>query len=117
MKVHPVFHVSQLEGYKEPTLVIRQLHKPPDPVVDEDGIDEGHEVSQIVASRWSKAGILEYKVLWVGYTSDQATWVDAEDFFHDDALVVDFHSTHPRAVCSENRREIVKSKMREYIQA
>ena len=60
MKIHPVFHVSLLEPYKDSTISGR-LQAPP-PLIEVDGTEE-FEVSEILDSCINR-GKLEYLVHW-----------------------------------------------------
>ena len=62
MKIHPVFHVSLLEPYKDSTIP-GQLQAPPPPI-EVDGAEE-FEVSEILDSRIN-CGKLEYLIHWQG---------------------------------------------------
>ena len=63
MKIHPIFHISLLEPYKDSTIPGR-LQAPPPPI-EVDGTEE-FEVSEILDSRINR-GKLEYLVHWQGY--------------------------------------------------
>jgi hypothetical protein len=65
MKIHPVFHVSLLELYKESSIPGR-FHVPPPPV--ELNGQEEFEVSEILDSRIIQRK-LEYLVQWHGYNN------------------------------------------------
>jgi hypothetical protein len=59
MKIHPVFHVSLLEPYKESTIPGR-LPAPPPPI--EINREEEFEVSKIINSRIKG----DYNILYIG---------------------------------------------------
>ena len=68
MKIHPVFHVSLLEPYKDSTILGRLQAPPP---IEVDGTEE-FEVSEILDSRIN-CGKLEYLVHWQGYKVHERT--------------------------------------------
>ena len=69
MKIHPVFHVSLLELYKDSTIP-RRLQVTPSSI-EVDGAEE-FEVSEILDSRIIR-GKLEYLVHWQGYEVHERT--------------------------------------------
>jgi hypothetical protein len=70
IKVHPVFHVSLLESYKE--LNIPGRIQPPPPCIKIDSHEE-YEVEEVLDSR-QRHGRLEYHVHWRGYNINERTW-------------------------------------------
>jgi hypothetical protein len=70
MKVHPVFHVSLLESYKESNIPCRT--QPPPPCIEIDSHEE-YEVEEVLDSR-QRYGRLEYLVHWHGYDINEHTW-------------------------------------------
>ena len=84
MKIHPIFHVSQLRLYRMPEAERRRYHFP-DPVETAEGNDE-YEVDEIVRHRVRRRGKkqtrtrkFEYLVFWTGYPAHEATWEPAEN--------------------------------------
>jgi hypothetical protein len=73
MKIHPVFHVSLLEPYKESTTPGRL--PPPPPLIEING-EEEFEVSKIIDSSINRKR-LEYLVHWQGYEISERTWEPA----------------------------------------
>ena len=75
MKVHPIFHVSQLKLYRKPTNEDRTYQKP-DPILTAAG-EEEFEVEEIINHRKRRRGrqvINEYLILWKGYPAHEMTW-------------------------------------------
>ena len=75
MRIHPVFHVSQLKLYKKPTNEERTYQKP-DPVLTDAGVEE-YEVEEIINHRKRRRGkttTKEYLILWKGYPAHDMTW-------------------------------------------
>ena len=75
MKVHPVFHVSLLEPYRESTFPGRVQSSPPSIEIEN---HEEYEVDKILDSRrrWEK---LEYLVYWSGDDINERTWEAAKN--------------------------------------
>ena len=79
MKVHPVFHVSQLKLYRKPEDSSRRYEKP-DPIMTETG--EEYEVEEILNHRKRRRGkktIIEYLICWKGYPAHEMTWEPEEN--------------------------------------
>ena len=95
-RVHPVFHVSQLELHTPNPFAGRE-EPPPAAVEIVDG-DEHFEVKQIVDSKIDRRykTKLRYLVEWLGYenTNEQFSWVSADNI---DALehIENFHRRYP----------------------
>ena len=91
MKIHPVFHVSLLEPYKDSTIHGR-LQAPPPPI-EVDGAEE-FEVSEILDSRINRDK-LEYLVHWQGYEVHERTWEPAANLENALELIAKFHREYP----------------------
>ena len=91
IKIHPVFHVSLLESYKDSTIPGR-LQAPPPPI-EVDGIEE-FEVSEILDSRINR-GKLEYLVYWQGYEVHERTWEPAANLENASEMIAEFHCEYP----------------------
>ena len=97
--IHPIFHVSQLELAEPDPFPQRQ--QPIPPPVEIDGQLE-YEIDKILDSkldhcfRPSKA--LRYLVKWAGYegTTEETSWVAAEDLENAPDLVQSFHTRYPQ---------------------
>jgi hypothetical protein len=86
MKVHPVFHVSLLKGYRDG----HRAGQPPPVVVFEDGSVQ-EEVEAILAHRWnSRKSCDEYRVHWKGYGPEHRTWEPASHLEHCSELLAEF---------------------------
>jgi hypothetical protein len=92
MKIHPVFHVSLLEPYRENTIEGR-IQPPPPPPDEIDGELE-YEVKEILDSKIVR-GKLQYYIDWEGYTPEERTWEPAESVEYAADVVVDFHRRYP----------------------
>ena len=71
MRIHLIFHISQLKPYQDPSQFPHRHHPPPPPpIVIED--HEEYEVDSIIDKRLHH-GCSQYKVLWKGYLEHDAT--------------------------------------------
>ena len=73
MKVHPVFHVSQLKLYRKPKDSLRRYEKP-DPIMTD--ASEEYEVEEILnhrKRRRSRKTTNEYSICWKGYPVHKMT--------------------------------------------
>ena len=80
MRVHPVFHVSQLKLYRKPEDTKRRYSKP-GPVVTAAG-EEEFEVEEIINHRKRRRGkktTIEYLIFWKGYPAHEMTWEPEEN--------------------------------------
>ena len=91
MKVHPVFHVSLLEPYRESAFPGRIQGPPPSIEIEN---HEEYEVDKVLDSR-RKRGKLEYFVHWSGYDINERTWEDAENLANAPEKVHEFHQRYP----------------------
>ena len=96
-RVHPVFHVSQLE-YVPPNTITNRVQPPPPPVhLDDDGAH--FEIEIILDSKYDKrfkSCPLRYKVSWFGFqnTEESTSWVGANDLDAQE-YIDEFHSRYP----------------------
>ena len=91
MKIHPVFHVSLLEPYKESTIPGRL--QAPQPPIEIDG-EEEFEVSEILDSCIIKKK-LEYLVHWQGYEVSERTWEPVANLVNAPEMIRGFHRRYP----------------------
>ena len=93
MKVHPVFHVSQLKLYRRPADAARTYEKP-GPVIVGEG-EEEFEVDEIINHRKRKRGRkqnkIEYLIVWKGYPVHESTWEPAENVTNAPEAIADYY--------------------------
>ena len=90
IRIHPVFHVSQLKPYHDPSqLPNRHVPPPPPPLLVED--QEEYEVDAIIDKR-KHYGRTQYKVLWKGYPEHDATWESEDNLLHSQEALQEFRS-------------------------
>ncbi|SOV06672.1 uncharacterized protein UDID_17568 [Ustilago sp. UG-2017a] len=70
LRVHDVFHVSMLEPARTSSLAQR-AEQPTIPSLPDEDLD--FEVEALINKR-SHHGVIEYKVLWRGYSEEAASW-------------------------------------------
>ncbi len=87
MKIHPVFHVSLLEPYRESTIPGRLPTAPPP--IEING-EEEFEVSKIIDSRINRRR-LEYLVHWQGYEVSERTWEPVANLANTPKMIKKFH--------------------------
>jgi len=81
LHIHPVFHVSLLRPYKDPTsFPDRAIPEPPPPPITIDDMPE-YEVEHILDHR-HRRNKTEYLVKWVGYPEHDASWEPAANLAH-----------------------------------
>ena len=90
-KIHPVFHISLLEPYKENTIPGRE-QPPPPPVAIDNNLE--YVVHQILDSRIHH-GKLQYYVDWQGYSPAERTWEPTSHLSNAQDAVADFHYHYP----------------------
>ncbi|MBW0583578.1 hypothetical protein O181_123293, partial [Austropuccinia psidii MF-1] len=91
--VHPVFHVSLLEPFKQSTIPNRHQLPPPPILVEE---QEEWEAAEVLDSKL-KRGKLWYLVEWKRFSEDpeRTTWEPASNLTNSPDLVKDFHTLYP----------------------
>ena len=80
MKIHPMFHVSQLKLYRKPEYKRRKYSKR-DPIVTPDGTEE-YEVEEVVnhwKRRRGRTTKIAYLIFWKGYPAHEVTWEPEEN--------------------------------------
>jgi hypothetical protein len=87
MKIHPIFHVSLLEVYKESFILGRFQIPPPLIEIDE---QEEFEVSEILNFRIIRRK-LEYLVQWQGYDISERTWELVANLHNTPEMIQEFH--------------------------
>jgi hypothetical protein len=97
-RVHPVFHVAQLEPASENPFPGR-LEPPPPPEYDNEG-NALFVVAEILDSKYDyryQRCHLRYFVRWAGYegTDNEFEWVSAVDYDPNEDIVVAFHAQNP----------------------
>ena len=94
MRVHPVFHVSQLKPVTVSPHSV-PAPAPPSPQVLDDG-DLVWEVNKVLDVRRYGRGY-QYLVDWVGYQPEDRSWVP-RSYFADDSVLCDFYKDNPTAI-------------------
>ena len=90
--IHPVFHVSKLDAYREDPANPNFIQPPPDIVEGE----PEWEVEKILDSRFNRDR-LEYRVKWLGWPDAEISWQDERDLVHSQELIEEFYRDHPGA--------------------
>ena len=75
-RIHPVFHVSQLQKYQHDP---KQLQEPPGPIEITPEDDHIYEVEKIIDKRVTKSGREEWLVKWKGWDLSASTWHSMKD--------------------------------------
>ena len=92
MKVHPVFHISQLKLYRRPADAARTYEKPRPVIVGE---AEEFEVDEIINHRKRKRGRknnkIEYLIVWKGYPVHESTWEPEENVANAQEKIADYY--------------------------
>ena len=90
-RLHPVFHVSLLELYRDPSsgVPVPRSSAPPAPVLLED--EEEWEVETILDMHGGSRNV-EYLVRWVGYPLSASTWEPMANLGHCKEALKEFHN-------------------------
>ena len=70
-KIHPVFHAGLLSPYTETEEHGKNYTRPPPDVIEG---EDNYEVEAILGHRRKANGMLEYRILWKGYSTADSTW-------------------------------------------
>jgi Chromo (CHRromatin Organisation MOdifier) domain len=97
LKIHPVFHVSRLKQYIEPTDHPGRppVAPPPPPETIESEIE--YEVEWIMDHRKRK-NRLEYLVKWKGYPAYEASWEPITHLSHAQETVKEYELLRGRSI-------------------
>ena len=92
---HPVFHVSELEPYRQSTTGGR--HQPPPPPVEIEG-ETNYVVESIGKSRENKRRKhVEYLVFWEGNPPEEVNWEPGESLVGTaEEALQEFHRRYPK---------------------
>jgi hypothetical protein len=98
MKIHPVFHVSQLEPHQIDPIPGRVQEKPP-PIEVEGEIE--YEVNKVLDSRWitdndGKTPLFQYRVSWIGYSASENSWEPPAFLANAQEKIQEFHTKYPQ---------------------
>jgi hypothetical protein len=95
-RIHPVFHISQLE-LEHPNTIPGRI-QPLLPPIEVKGELE-YEIAEILDSKLNRRRrpLLLYLVCWDGYagTPDETQWLKAEELEHTSKLVEEYHTNYP----------------------
>ncbi len=89
MKIHPVFHISLLEPYKQSNIPGRTQEPPPPLVIINDELE--YEVEEMLDYKISRRK-LSYLIKWKGYPDIHNCWEPAENLRNTPLLIQHFHS-------------------------
>jgi len=93
-KIHPVFHISQLSGYRPAGCTFSQEESRPPPVLKGDTADADEwEIDQILDHR-RRNRRLEFLVHWKGYGNEDNTWITESGLSNARALVDEYLQSH-----------------------
>ena len=73
LRIHPVFHVSLLRPYRDPTSIPNHDTPPPPPPAITVNDHQEYEVDYILNHRLHRRQ-MQYLVKWVGYPEHDASW-------------------------------------------
>src|SRR5579859_5951294 len=91
MRIHPVFHVSLLELYKESRFAGRTQARPPPMEVEG---ELKYEVKEIVDLKVVR-GKLQNHVEWVGYGQEERTWEHVKHVGHTAEAIAEYYRRYP----------------------
>src|ERR1700733_7468290 len=100
LRIHPVFHVSLLEPFKENSRTRDNKYPQPPPIIIQE--QEEYEVKEILDSKLVKAK-LHYLIDWVGYPPSERCWVE-ESLVHAPAKIKEFTTRFPNKPKSLKKR-------------
>ena len=92
MKVHPVFHISQLKLYRRPADAAKTYEKLGLVIVDQE--TEEYEVDEVINHRKRKRGKktkIEYLIVWKGYPMHESTWEPEENVANTPAKIAEYY--------------------------
>jgi hypothetical protein len=98
MKIHPIFHVSLLEPYKELSILGR--FQVPPPLIEIEG-QEKFEVSEILDLRIIQRK-LDSLVQWQGYDVSERTWEPVSNLRNAPEMIQKFHRRYPEKPSSND---------------
>ena len=92
MRVHSMFHVSQLKLYKKPDNT-RRTYRKPGPIIMAAGVEE-FEVEDIIHHKKRRRGgqaKIEYLIFWKGYSAHEMTWELEENVKNAQEKIVEYY--------------------------
>ena len=112
-KIHPVFHVSQLEPRRISERFPSKEEAPPPPIEPiEQGDSDIWEVEKILGER-KRYRRKEYLVKWMGYGTEENSWIPAYNLVNAQEILDEFYTSqkhHAGAVVSDRIVEIYNQK-------
>ena len=101
LRIHPVFHVSQLQADKQSTRFPRQPLRPPPVHEYEEGT---YYIVERILERQPAGRGFRYRVKWQGWPESESSWEPVSNLSNVQDLVLEFnrrceeqHSNHPNA--------------------